>query len=70
MTCEHLDISGTSRYDDEGHHVRDVCRNCGAIRTYTATKDGLMLGGYWTELEGQAVVKRKGLQENDEGKPD
>jgi hypothetical protein len=53
---------------EEAHHVRDICKQCGATRTYTRTKDGFMLGGQWIEPEGD-VVKRKGLDDERKGKP-
>lgn len=48
----------TTRVDEEGTHTTTRCV-CGAIRTYTATPEGFMLGGHWIELDG---VKLEGLK--------
>jgi hypothetical protein len=55
----------TVREDGNGTHTTTWCV-CGAVRTYTTTLDGFMLGGHWIELDG---VKLEGLS-NEQGSQD
>lgn len=61
----HRHTAGSTRVDENGTHTTTWCV-CGAVRTYTATPDGFMLGGHWIELDG---VKLEGLK-NEQGSQD